>query len=219
MFSNFTGSRLSAQSFLDPREGRAGRSPALGALVALAVFTLTGLAAPQALAADAPAKLKPAPTKTASAKPMAPRADAKATTVKTAAARSSSRTKKAQDLAPAPAPDIEVAAADEKQLQAARTIHLGDSDCEFNQKITIKQSARHPGYVDLSFDRKTYVMKPMITSTGALRLEDVQKEALLIQIANKTMVMNQKTGQRLVDNCVHPAQKTVTADSGPSLLK
>ena len=62
-------------------------------------------------------------------------------------------------------------------------------------------------------------MKPMISSTGAVRLEDVQKEALLIQIANKTMVMNQKTGQRLVDNCVHAAQRTVTADSGPSLLK
>jgi hypothetical protein len=34
------------------------------------------------------------------------------------------------------------------------------------------------------------------------------------------MVMNQKTGQRLVDNCVHPDQRTVSADSGaPMLLK
>jgi hypothetical protein len=32
--------------------------------------------------------------------------------------------------------------------------------------------------------------------------------------------MNQKTGQRLVDNCVHPEQRTVSADSGaPVLLK
>ena len=42
----------------------------------------------------------------------------------------------------------------------------------------------------------------------------------MIQIASKTMVMNQKTGQRLVDNCVHPEQRTVSADSGaPVLLK
>ena len=205
MSSSFTGSRLFA------------RFPGATILGSLAVLALAGLAAPQSLAEPA-AKPKQAPAKTASAKPTAPRADAKATTVKTAAARSSSRTVKAKDLAPAPAPEVEVAAADEQQLHASRSIHMGDSECEFNQKITIKPS-RHAGYVDLSFGRKTYVMKPMITSTGALRLEDVQKEALLIQIANKTMVMNQKTGQRLVDNCVHAAQRTVTADSGPSLLK
>src|SRR5690606_36446090 len=185
----------------------------------LAVLALAGLAAPQALAAEPAAKPKQSSSKSASAKPVTPKPGAKATTVKTAAARSSSRTKKSQAQAPAPAPEVEVAAADEKQLHAARSIHLGDSDCEFDQKITIKPNARHPGYVDLSFARKTYVMKPMITSTGALRLEDVQNEALLIQIANKTMVMNQKTGQRMVDNCVHAAQRTVTAHSGPALLQ
>lgn len=204
MFPSITGSRLSA------------RFPGATIIGSLAVLALTGLVAPQALAAEPAAKQ--ALAKTASAKPTTPKADAKATTVKTAAARSSSKTKKAQDVAPMPAPEVEVAAADEKQLLAARSIHMGESECEFNQKITIKPNS-HPGYVDLSFDRKTWVMKPMITSTGALRLEDVQKEALLIQIANKTMVMNQKTGQRLVDNCVHAAQRTVTADSGPSLLK
>jgi hypothetical protein len=204
--SSITGSRLSA------------RFPGATLLGSLAVFALTGLAASHALAAEPAAKPKQEPAKTTSAKPTTPKADAKATTVKTSAVRSSSRTKKAEDLAPAPAPEVEVAAADEKQLLAARSIHMGESECEFDQKISIKPS-RHAGYVDLSFARKTYVMKPMITSTGALRLEDVQNEALLIQIANKTMVMNQKTGQRLVDNCVHPAQRTVTADSGPSLLK
>ncbi len=207
MFPSFTGLRLPA------------RFPGATLFASLAVFAMAGVVEPQALAAEPAAKPKQSSAKAASAKPVKPKADAKATTVKTAAARSSSRTRKAQDLVPAPAPDVEVAAADEQQLRAARSIHMGESDCEFDQKISIKPSARHPGYVDLSFDRKTYVMKPMITSTGALRLEDVQKEALLIQIANKTMVMNQKTGQRLVDNCVHAAQRTVVVDSGPSLLK
>ena len=42
--------------------------------------------------------------------------------------------------------------------------------------------------------------------TGALRLEDVRGETLFIQIRNKSMLMNQKSGQRLVDDCVHPSQ-------------
>jgi hypothetical protein len=29
-----------------------------------------------------------------------------------------------------------------------------------------------------------------------------------LQIANKSMLMNSKIGQRMVDNCVHPSQKT-----------
>jgi hypothetical protein len=206
MIPSFTGSRLTA------------RFPGATLVCSVAVLALTGLFASPALAADAPAK--PAAAKSASAKPTTPNPTAKPKAVKTAAASSSSRTKKsAASAAPAPAPVVEVAAADEQQLRAAQAIHLGESECEFNQKINIKPSERHPGYVDLSFDRRTYVMKPMITSTGALRLEDVQKEALLIQIANKTMVLNQKTGQRMVDNCVHAAQRTVTAHSGPALLQ
>ena len=53
-------------------------------------------------------------------------------------------------------------------------------------------------------------MKPVISSTGALRLEDVRAETLFIQIRNKSMLMNQKTGQRLVDGCVHPKQQAMS---------
>ena len=95
---------------------------------------------------------------------------------------------------------------------------MGESGCEFNQKIQVDANAQHPGYVDMSFNQKKYTMKPVLSPTGALRLEDVRREALMIQIASKTMVMNQKTGQRLVDNCVHPDQRTVSADSGPAVL-
>ncbi len=118
-----------------------------------------------------------------------------------------------------PEPEVVVAAADEQQLAAAKEVLLGESGCEFNQKIQVDASATHPGYVDMSFNKKKYTMKPILSPTGALRLEDVRSEALMIQIASKTMVMNQKTGQRLVDNCVHPDQSTVTADTTPVLMK
>ena len=51
-------------------------------------------------------------------------------------------------------------------------------------------------------------MTPEHTTTGAVRLEDKKNGMMWLQIANKSMLMNSKIGQRMVDNCVHPSQKT-----------
>jgi hypothetical protein len=47
----------------------------------------------------------------------------------------------------------------------------------------------------------------VLSSTGAVRLEDVRGEALMVQIAAKSMLLNVKTGQRIVDACVSPKQR------------
>jgi hypothetical protein len=57
-------------------------------------------------------------------------------------------------------------------------------------------------------------MKPVMSSTGALRLEDVKGRMLMIQIANKSMVMDTKIGQRLVDGCVHEKQRAFISTQG-----
>ena len=36
-------------------------------------------------------------------------------------------------------------------------------------------------------------MKPVLSSTGAIRLEDVRGETLMVQIASKSMLLNVKT--------------------------
>ena len=46
----------------------------------------------------------------------------------------------------------------------------------------------------------------VLSSTGALRLEDVKGQALLLQIAYKSMLMDVKAGRRMVDECVHEKQ-------------
>ena len=101
---------------------------------------------------------------------------------------------------------IAVQAADSQQMAAFDRVNLGVSQCEFRQTVSVNKSAQHPGYVDLGFKGKQWLMKPVLSSTGALRLEDVRGETLFIQIRNKSMLMNQKSGQRLVDECVHPSQ-------------
>ena len=49
-------------------------------------------------------------------------------------------------------------------------------------------------------------MHPVESRTGALRLEDAQRRRLLLQIANKSMLMSQKIGQRLADECMSTEQ-------------
>jgi hypothetical protein len=105
-------------------------------------------------------------------------------------------------------------AADQPQLDAAERTLYGPYECEFNQKIDVSINPKFPGYVDVAFGKKLFTMKPVSSSTGALRLEDVKGVALLLQIANKSMLMDTKVGQRLVDGCVHEKQRAAAAAAG-----
>ena len=57
-----------------------------------------------------------------------------------------------------------------------------------------------------------YHMVPVATSTGAVRLEDAKGGAVWLQISNKSMLMNQKLGQRLADEC-QGAEQVVVAEA------
>lgn len=104
--------------------------------------------------------------------------------------------------------------ADQTQIDAAERTYFGLYDCDFDQKIDVGMNKTTPGYVDVAFKGRTYTMKPIISSTGALRLEDTKGVALLIQIANKSMLMDTKAGKRLVDNCIHEKQRAFNAAAG-----
>jgi hypothetical protein len=120
---------------------------------------------------------------------------------------------KARAAAPAPV-EAPLPAASAEQLDAANVAHLGTYDCEFDQKVTLEPYSKAPGYIELRQQAKAWVMKPVMSSTGALRLEDVKGRMLMIQIANKSMVMDSQIGQRLVDGCVHEKQRAFSAATG-----
>jgi hypothetical protein len=65
-------------------------------------------------------------------------------------------------------------------------------------------------------------MFPVETTTGAIRLEDRKAGAVWLQLANKSMLMNQKLGQRLADACVSPEQaivaESLSRSTAPSVL-
>ena len=112
--------------------------------------------------------------------------------------------------------------ADSEQLAAAALTIFGDYACEFGKSLHVSRSPKIDGYVDLLFDKQLFTLKPVLSHTGALRLEDVRARLLLVQIDVKSMVMDVKTGRRLVDDCVHEMQsenrrQLAAAPAGPGL--
>ena len=101
----------------------------------------------------------------------------------------------------------QVAALSAEQLSTADRVLLGQSRCEFNQSVNVAAVPGQKGWFNVEFKGKSYLMAPEHTTTGAVRLEDKKAGMMWLQIANKSMLMNSKIGQRMVDNCVHPGQK------------
>ncbi len=145
------------------------------ALAALLIAPFAGAAVAAEPKVAKPAPGKSAPSKAAAAKPSA----AKKAPVETGPT-----------------------AASAEQLSAAEQVFYGSHECEFNQTAQVDKSPRHPGYVDVKQGKAVYVMKPVLSSTGAIRLEDVKGQTLMVQIAAKSMLLDVKAGRRIVDECV-----------------
>ena len=101
----------------------------------------------------------------------------------------------------------------EGQMQAAAHVMTGDIDCEFNQKVSLKAVDGQPGHFHLAFKKVTYRMIPQETTTGAVRLEDKKAGVVWLQIPVKSMLMNAKIGQRMVDACLHADQRAAVEAS------
>lgn len=99
-----------------------------------------------------------------------------------------------------------------EQLQAAERVLIGRYECEFSKRISVDRNDTNQGYFNLKFGAKSWVMKPVLSSTGAIRLEDVKGTTLLIQILTKSMVMDVMAGHRMVDGCVHEVQRAAEAE-------
>ncbi len=96
-----------------------------------------------------------------------------------------------------------------EQLAIAEKVYLGKIPCELGAHVTMKADQHTTGRFVLEAGQKRYTMTPVVSSTGAVRLEDAASGTVWVQIANKSMLMNQKLGKRLADECMHPEQLQV----------
>lgn len=106
-----------------------------------------------------------------------------------------------------PAAAAAAAALSAEQLSTADRVLVGQSSCEFDQSVNVAPVPDRKGHFHVQYKGKTFDMVPEATTTGAVRLEDKKNGMMWLQIANKSMLMNSKIGQRMVDNCVHPSQR------------
>ena len=93
-----------------------------------------------------------------------------------------------------------------QDLAIAQQIHQGLLPCEMGASVRVEAVADRPGYFNVQGKGFSYRMYPVRTSTGALRLEDKKAGAVWLQLANKSMLMDQNKGRRMADDCTHPEQ-------------
>lgn len=105
-----------------------------------------------------------------------------------------------------PAPAAAETHMGQEELSIAERVHHGRLPCELGASVRIEPDQVRPGYFNVLGKGFHYRMHPVMTSTGAIRLEDKQAGAVWLQLANKSMLMDQKKGQRLADECAHPEQ-------------
>lgn len=110
----------------------------------------------------------------------------------------------------------------QQELSIAEQVHVGHIPCELGASVNVTADANAPGHFHVDGKGFKYHMAPVATTTGAVRLEDQKAGAVWLQIANKSMLMDQKRGQRLADECMSPAQyqvaQAIKKNPPPSVL-
>ncbi len=107
---------------------------------------------------------------------------------------------------PAKAQDLLLSAA---QVELAQWVQVGTMPCELGQSVVLAADPLAMGFFSLHIGRARYRMAPELTTTGAIRLEDKGAGIVWLQLANKSMLMNQKLGRRLADECKSAVQQVV----------
>lgn len=100
----------------------------------------------------------------------------------------------------------------QEELAIAGQVYQGHLPCELGVTVRIEPDQARPGYFNVLGNNFRYRMHPVTSTSGAIRLEDRQAGAVWLQLANKSMLMDQKQGRRLADDCAHPDQLAVAQD-------
>jgi len=162
------------------------------------VLSALALAAPALLLAQTAAP-KPTPKATASAAAK-PEQAAKRAPIKRSAA------KVVEEMTPID--DDPTVTLTPEDLEVAKKVYVGTIPCELGASVTITPSDKRPGFFLVQTGKTRFRMHPVGSRTGAVRLEDGRAGAMWLQLGNKSMLMSQKQGQRLADECMSPAQLT-----------
>lgn len=94
-------------------------------------------------------------------------------------------------------------------LSIAERVQTGRIPCELGHNVAILPDPAAPGYFTITTGSARFRAVPVPTTTGAIRLEDKARGGVWLQLANKSMLLDEKNGKRLADECMSAGQKTV----------
>ncbi len=97
-------------------------------------------------------------------------------------------------------------APEQERVVVAEQVHTGRMTCELGNFVTVTPDAQNAGAFVVQIKQHKFHMVPVVSSTGAIRLEDAQAGAMWLQLANKSMLMNSKNGQLMAEECQGPGQ-------------
>ena len=168
--------------------------------------------------ANAQTANKPAAAKTTAAKPAAKKQPAK----KQPAKKITKSTVKKAVEATTPVQSATKRLTD-AELAIASNVYTGNIQCELGASISVTSDSNNPGFFNVVAGKERFYMHPVESRTGAVRMEDPRAGAVWLQLGNKSMLMNQRKGERLADDCKTSQQNDVNEamkrePKGPSLL-
>ncbi len=118
------------------------------------------------------------------------------------------------------APQNPIAAILNPAPPVSSTIEIGTHRCAVGGSITIQnnpqeansflvftQEMENAAKKNRKLGLRPFKVQAVPTTTGALRFEDKANGVALLQLANKSMLLNQKAGKRMADDCQSEAQK------------
>lgn len=100
-------------------------------------------------------------------------------------------------------------APEQERVVVSEQVHTGRMTCELGNFVNVTADPQNAGAFWVQIKQHKFHMVPVVSSTGAIRLEDAQAGAMWLQLANKSMLMNSKIGQRMADECQSPEQAAV----------
>ena len=100
--------------------------------------------------------------------------------------------------------------------------YLGRMACDERVVVTITEDKKQSHRYDITVGKAQYKTQRVATQSGAIRLEDKARGVVWLQMANKSMLFNEKAGKRLANNCRNEvqtaAEQVIAMSNAPTVL-
>jgi hypothetical protein len=92
------------------------------------------------------------------------------------------------------------------QTEFAYAVALGAMACASDVTVTINRDTQRSDGFEILVGKTRHPTTRVATDSGAIRLENKTNGIVWLQMANKSMLFNEKAGKRLANDCRNEAQ-------------